>query len=212
MRKLVEWNQREEVDWLKYTVQPPLGITTGDYYVARKEFGGSEDVSGHHGRLEVVVKDGELVFVEFNEIAMDAYYNQYFSGRDKKRSDYGIWQASKPRQLKAGVVLADGLQFVEAQIKERQSLEGEFELLAGASGSMKNMLPMAAELVEKIKEPSEQKYYGIAEDFGYGITGWLQVIVEKDRICSCHYDEVFADHQEEIWFPEMKRYCELPIA
>lgn len=206
MRNIVEWNQREEVDWLKYTVQPPLGIITGDYYKAEKEFGGSAEVAGHKGRLEVVCREGRIVFAEFNEIAMEAYYNQYFSGIDKKRSDYGIWQSSKPRQAKVGAVLADGIQFVEAQIMERQSLEGDFELLTGASGSMKNMLPMAAELAEKIKAPSAKKYYGIAEDFGYGITGWLQILVEEGKIISCHYDEVFADHQKDIRFPELKRY------
>ena len=39
MRNIIEWNQREEVDWLQYTVQPPLGIMTGDYYIAAKELG-----------------------------------------------------------------------------------------------------------------------------------------------------------------------------
>lgn len=206
MRKIVEWNEREEVDWLQYTVQPPLGLTVGDYYIARKEFGGSDDVSGHKGRLEVVCRDGEILFVEFNETAMEAYYNQYFSNRDKRRSDYGIWQASKPRLSSVGRVLTDGMLYVESQIMERQSLEGEFEVLTGASGSMKNMLPMAWELAEKIKQPSGQKYYGIAEDFGYGITGWLQVIVEQGKMISCRYDEVFADHQADIRFPELKRY------
>ncbi|HIX14874.1 MAG TPA: FMN-binding protein [Candidatus Hungatella pullicola] len=206
MRNIIEWNQREEVDWLQYTVQPPLGIMTGDYYIAAKEFGGTDQVSGHKGRLEVVCKDGKILFAEFNEIAMEAYYNQYFSNQDKRRSDYGIWQSSKPRQAKAGCVLADGMLHVEAQIMERQSLEGDFELLTGASGSMKNMLPMAWELAEAIKKPSEKKFYGIAEDFGYGITGWLHVILTEGRIVSCHYDEVFADHQKEIRFPELKRY------
>ena len=40
MRDIIEWNQREEVEWLKYTIQPPLGVITGDYYCAKREFGG----------------------------------------------------------------------------------------------------------------------------------------------------------------------------
>ena len=206
MRDIIEWNQREEVEWLKYTIQPPLGVITGDYYCAKREFGGSEDVRGHLGKLEVVYSQGKIVFVEFNEQAMDAYYNQYFTGKDKRRSDYGIWQSSTERLLEGGVVLVDGMLHVEAQIMERQSLEGEFQVLTGASGSMKNMLPMTAEIAEQMKNPSSRKYFSIAEDFGYGITGWLQVITEDGRIVSCHYDEVFADHQAQIRFPELKRY------
>lgn len=206
MTDIIEWNQREEVEWLQYTIQPPLGITKGDYYIARKEFGGSDDVRGHLGRLEVVCDEGRIVFAEFNEIAMDAYYNQYFTAKDKRRSDYGIWQSSKARLREGGVVLVDGMLHVEAQIMERQSLEGEFQVLTGASGSMKNMLPLTSEIVKQMKQPSTKKYYGIAEDFGYGITGWLQVIVEEGRMVSCHYDEVFGDHQADIRFPELKRY------
>lgn len=206
MREIVEWNQRKEVDWLKYTIQPPLGFIAGDYYRAEKEFGGAGDVRGHMGRLEVVCSQGKILFVEFNETAMEAYYNQYFTRKDKRRSDYGIWQSSKERLREGGVVLADGMLHVEAQILERQSLEGEFQVLTGASGSMKNMLPMASEIAVQMKEPSPKKYFGIAEDFGYGITGWLQVVVEDGNIISCHYDEVFGDHQADIRFPELKRY------
>lgn len=206
MRNPVIWNQREEVDWLKYSVQPPLGLIVGDYYVARREFGAPPGVRGHQGSLEVVCEAGEIRFVEFNEIAMDAYYNQYFSSIDKRRSDYGIWQASKPRQAAAGVVLADGLRHVEAQIMARQSLLGDFDLLTGASGSMKNMLPMAAELAEQIARPSGARYYGIAEAFGYGLTGWLRVVVENGRMTACRYDEILADHQAQIRYPELRQY------
>ena len=67
---------------------------------------------GHLGKLEVVCSQGKIVFVEFNEQAMDAYYNQYFTGKDKRRSDYGIWQSSKERLREGGVVLVDGLIFL----------------------------------------------------------------------------------------------------
>lgn len=207
MRQPVMWNQRQEPDWLRYTVQPPLGLITGDYYLAEKpavpeEYG----VTGHHGKLEVVVNDGQIVFVEFNERAMDAYYNQYFGGKDKRRSDYGIWQASKPRQAKAGVVLADGMLHVEAQILQRQSLEGEFDLLTGASGSMSGLLPLTTRLAKEVQKPSSRKFYGLAEDFGYGLTGWLRVVLEGERMVACKYDEIFADHQNQIRFPELRQY------
>lgn len=96
-REPVIWNQREEVDWLNYSVQPPKGLLIGDYYKAVNEFGAPAGMQGHTGSLEVVCSGGKLLFVEFNEKTMPDYYNQYFGGIDKRRTDYGIWQASKPR-------------------------------------------------------------------------------------------------------------------
>ncbi len=206
MREQLIWNRRDEVDWLNYTVQPPLGIIRGDYYRADKEFGGSPDVRGHMGSLEVVVDEGKIVFVEFNEQAMEDYYNQYFAGKDKRRSDYGIWQASKTSRMELGVVLVNGMRHVEDQIMSKQTLEGDFDLLTGASGSMRNMVPMAKELAAVIGAPSGKRFFGIAEDFGYGLTGWLRVITQGDTIVSCRYDEIFADHQKDIVYPVLKQY------
>lgn len=218
MNELGKWDEREEVEWLKYTVQPPLEIITGDYYIARHEYFSppfhldvkegnlAGIVSPHKGRIEVVVNDGEIVFVEFNETAMDKYYAQYFAGKEKRRTDYGIWQASKERTRKEGVVLVDAFLHAEAQIMERQSLEGDFDLLTNASGTMSNMYPIVNKFAEEIKKPSSKKFYSVAEDFGYGITGWLKVIIEDGKIISCKYDEIFADHMKDILHPELKRY------
>ncbi len=205
-REPVIWNQREEVDWLNYSVQPPKGLLIGDYYKAVNEFGAPAGMQGHTGSLEVVCSGGKLLFVEFNEKTMPDYYNQYFGGIDKRRTDYGIWQASKPRQAKAGVVLADGMAFVEAQMMEKQSLEGNFELLTGASGSMRNLLPLASKLSKEIQTSSKQKLYSLSEDFGYGLTGWLRIVIEDGKIVDLRYDEIFADHQKPIRYPELKRY------
>ncbi len=205
--KVATWNEREEVEWLNYSIQPTLGMVKGDYYLVEKEFGMATWAPGHHGTLEVVKdENGKFIFVEFNERCMDKYYNHYYSKIDKRRSDYGIWQASKTRQAKAGIVLVNGMQYVENQIMERQSLEGDFDLLTGASGSMRQMVSMAKDLAQTIDKPSTKKLYSFAENFGYGITGWLKVIVEAGKIISCKYDEVFADHQADIAYPELKKY------
>ena len=205
--KIMPWNEREEVKWLQYTVQPPLGLTSGSYYHAQRRFGATDWSDGHLGEFAVVKgDDGRLIFAEFNETAMDGYYNRYFDGISKRRSDYCIWQASTERQAKAGVVLTDGMLYVERQILERQSLEGSFDLLTGASNSMRGLLPLIKEVAEELEQPSAKRYYGCAEDFGYGLTGWLQVIVEQGRIVSCFYDEIFADSQDKIYYPELKRY------
>lgn len=205
--RIVPWNEREEIKWLKYTVQPPLGMLKGEYYHAQRRFGSTDWSEGHLGELMVVKgDDGTLLYAEFNETTMDGYYNRYFENVSKRRSDYGIWQASVQRQADAGVVLTDGMLYVEEQILKNQSLDGEFDLLAGASNSMRGMLPLAKELAEKIGKPSGKRFYSAAEDFGYGITGWLRVITEEGKIISCRYDEIFADSQEKINYPELKRY------
>ncbi len=201
------WNERREVKWLNYTVQPPKGLVKGSYYHTERRFGGSEWSKGHLGELTVVTDDDQkIVFVEFNETTMEGYYNRYFDNVSKRRSDYGIWQASVQRQADAGTVLTDGMIHVEKQILDRQSLDGEFDLLTGASNSMRGLLPLAKELALEVGTPSEKRYYGAAEDFGYGITGWLQVVTEKGKIISCFYDEIFADSQEDIHYPALKRY------
>lgn len=203
----VPWNERREVNWLTYTIQPPKGLIKGNYYHAERWFGGNEWSNGHLGELAVVTDDHQqIVFAEFNETTMDGYYNRYFEQVSKRRSDYGIWQASVPRQAEAGVVLTDGMIHVERQILERQSLAGGFDLLTGASNSMRGLLPLAQDLALKVTSPSPKRYYGVSEDFGYGITGWLQVVTEHGRIISCFYDELFADSQDAIHYPALKRY------
>ena len=41
---------------------------------------------------------------------------------------------------------------------------------------------------------------------GYGLTGWLKVVVENGKIRSCRFDEIFADNEEDIVHPELKKY------
>lgn len=205
--KTVPWNERAEVEWLQYTAQPPAGLVKGEYFCARRRFGATPWSEGHLGELAAVRgDDGALIYVEFNETTTEGYYNRYFDGVDKRRSDYSMWQASTERQAKAGVVLVDGMLHVERQMLQRQSLAGEFDLLTGASNSVKGLLPLAGELDAQMQAPSPERYYGLAKDFGYGITGWLQVILREGKIIRCHYDEVFADHQKDIRYPALKKY------
>ena len=48
--------------------------------------------------------------------------------------------------------------------------------------------------------------YSYSEKYGYGLTGWLRVVIENGKIVSCRFDEIFADNQEDIVCPELKRY------
>lgn len=205
--KTVPWNERAEVEWLQYTVQPPKGLVKGEYFHARQRFGATAWSQGHLGELAVVRgQGGRIVYVEFNETTMEGYYNRYFDQVDKRRSDYSIWQAAAERQARAGVVLVDGFLHLERQILERQSLRGEFDLLTGASNSVRGLLPLLQAVDADMQGKAPERYYGLAQDFGYGITGWLQVVVRQGKITRCFYDEVFADHQKDIRYPELKRY------
>ena len=170
-----------------WSVQPPKGMLKGDYYRIEERFppyypgveGEFPADPGHLGIVEAVKADGKLIFVELNEITAPSYYNHLYQGISKRRSSYSFWQYTKPRMQKAGSVLTMGMQYVEQQMLEKQSLSGDFDLVASASGSVKKLLTFAAKLDKELDEPSSKKLYSYSEDYGYGLTGWLKVVVEN---------------------------------
>lgn len=196
------------LDRLFWTVQPPMGMLKGNYYRAENWFAPHfPGDKGYHGILEVVQEDGKLQMVEFNEINNPTYYIRRYQGVSKRLSDYGFLQAAKERTAISGVVLVNGLTHLERQMVEQNRLTGEFDLLTGASNSIKrSMLPLAQEIADRLGAPSGQRYYGYAVQVEPGVTGRLQVVLEKGRIISCAYDEIFADRQEDIQDPELKPY------
>lgn len=196
------------LDQLFWSVQPPAGFIRGEYYRAENWFAPhfSGDC-GYHGILEVVRENGKLQMVEFNEINNPTYYIKRYQGVSKRLSDYGFMQATKERTAKSGVVLVNGITHLEKQMVEQNRLAGDFDLLTGASNSIKrSMLLLAEEIDKKLKTPSEKRYYGLSESVGIGVTGRLQVVKEKGKIISCFYDEIFADEQDEIEDLELKPY------
>ncbi len=144
--------------------------------------------------------------MELNEITAPSYYRHLYQGISKRRSDYSFWQYTKPRMQKAGSVLTMGMEYVEQQMMEQQSLTGDFDLVASASGSVKKLLSIAAKLEPALEKPSSQKLYSYSEDYGCGLTGWLKVVVENGKILSCRFDEIFADNPEDIVHPSLKQY------
>lgn len=196
------------LDQLFWTVQPPMGLVKGDYYRAENWFAPHfPGDKGYHGILEVVQEDGRIRMVEFNEINNPTYYIKRYQGVSKRLSDYGFLQATKERTAKSGVVLVNGLTHLETQMVAENRLTGAFDLLAGASNSIKrSMLPLAQEIAERLAAPSGQRYYGYAEQVEPGVTGRLQVVLEGGKIVSLAYDEIFADRQEDIPDPELKPY------
>ncbi len=205
------WHEDNESELISWTAQPPYtGLVKGDYYHAELYYSGRWGAKGHKGMLDVAVKDGNIVFAEFNENTMDNYYVRHFQGLSKRRTEFQFFQDfhDKRRSVAYGTVLANGFKYVEDQILEKQDLAGDFDLLHGASFSMKSMIGLTKDVDAQIKDPNHKKqlYYGYVENFGYGLTGWLQVVVEDGKIVRCFYDEIFADHTAEIVYDDLKQF------
>lgn len=215
-------NKTEEtvnvLDILDWTVQPPLGLIKGKYF--REEnwfaphFAGDK---GYHGVLEVVLTDGRLAHVEFNEECAPSYYKRLYQNVSKRRGSFCFYQATKARTAQTLKVFNNGICAVEAQMLTQNRLCGSFDLVSGASNSVKrSMLPLAAVIDARLVLSSEQPqyYYGYAEKTGVGITLRLELVLEANQIVSCSYDEIFADNPGEItdyalkkYHRQSKRYC-----
>lgn len=197
-----------------WTVQPPKGLVKGDYYCIEERFppyyrgvdGQFPDDPGHLGIVEVIKDEGKIILVELNEITSPTYYNHLYRNISKRRSDYSFWQYTKDRMKVAGSVLTMGMEYVEKQMMDQQRISGDFDLLASASGSVKKLLKIAEKLDATLANPSSQKMYSYSEDYGFGLTGWLRIVIEDGKISSCRFDEIFADDQNDIIHPELKRY------
>lgn len=196
------------LDRLFWTVQPPKGFIKGDYYHEEMHFAPSfEGALGHLGAIDVVSDDGKLVLVEFHETCSPTYYTRMYQNMDKRLSNYGFFQASKERTAKTGVVLANGFTSLEQQMMAENRLTGDFELVTGASNSLRRcMLPLADKVASRMEFPSGHRYYGLSKELEPGVTGRLQIVTEGSIIIHAAYDEIFADTPEEIENPELKPY------
>ena len=206
------WHEDNESELIDWTVQPQYkGMVKGDYYHAELYYSGRWGAKGHKGELEVVKDDaGKIAYAEFNETTMDNYYVRHFQGLNKRYTEFQFFQDfhDKRRSVNYGRVLANGFKYVEDQILEKQDLDADYDLLTGASFSMKNMIGLKDVISAQMKDPNhkKQRYYGYNENFGYGLTGWLEVVVEDGKIVKCFYDEIFADHTSEIVYDDLKQF------
>lgn len=186
-----------EVTDLEWDAQPTLGLIKGDYYKVEERFR-----QGHLGILEVVKNDGKIVEVEFNEMTRPNYYKRYYQNVPKRNSEYNFDMGAAK-----GAAWIQSVVQVEKQMIEEQRLTGEFDVVSGASNSIEQaMVPMAEKLNDELQNPSEMKYYSIAEELGGGLTGKLKVIVQDGKIIECKYDEIFANSPDDIEDPELKKY------
>lgn len=205
-------DKREEIvnvlDRLFWSVQPPLGLIKGDYFREENYFAPHfPGDPGYHGILEVVRRDGVIVHVEFNEHVAPSYYIRLYQNASKRRGSFCFLQATKARTAQTLVVLDNGISSVEQQMIAQNRLTGDFDLVTGASNSVKrSLLPLANKIDAMMKLPVTKKYYGYAEKQGNGITARLQVVLDGYKIIDCFYDEIFADTVEEIEDPALKKY------
>lgn len=193
---------------LDWTVQPPHGLIKGEYFREENFFAPHfASDPGYHGILEVVRQGDRLVHVEFNEFTSPAYYSRQFQNVSKRRSEYCFFQATKERTAQTLHVLNNGFCAVENQMLHENRLTGDFELVSGASNSVKrSLLPLAKKINSLIDAPSRQYYYGLSEKQSDGVTARLQVVVTAGRIIRCYYDEIFADCPEAISDARLKKY------
>lgn len=198
------------LDSLSWTIQPKLWLMKGDYYREEGYFDphpGPDSGAHFYGVLEVVSESGALRLVEFNEFNADTYYIRRYRGVNKRYSGYGFLQATRERTAETHVVLVNGMTFVEEQMLRENRLDGHFDLLTGASNSIRQgMLVMADKIARRLDAPSGKRYYGLAQAVEPGVTGRLQVVVEEGKIVSFFYDEIFADTPEEIADEELRPY------
>ncbi|MHC5227089.1 hypothetical protein ACYSNW_02285 [Enterococcus sp. LJL99] len=193
----------EKLAMMFWSNQPPLGLMKGNYFTNDGYF----DV-GNKGIVEIVTDDsGKIINVEFNEYGAENYYESKYAGANKRLSDYAFFQAQNPRTDTTLVTVVNGITFVEKQMREENRVDGNFETVRGSSTTARQgLMAIAAELKDEIRQPSQTKYIGYAEDFGDGLIGRIQLTVTNGKIDSARYDEYFADQPEKISVEELKPY------
>ncbi len=194
---------QEKINAMYWSVQPPKGIITGDYYSGKKVFDG-----GYEAYAEVVVNNNEIVHIELNERPPITYYASEWAGETKRRSGYGFFQAKNARTNYTLVTLINGMSYLEWQVLKNQKLDFDYKTLFGSSNSAKNgFVPLLKEMAKELKEKaSDKRYVGITQPYDCGISTRLEVIYEKGKIVDLKYDEIFADDKENIKNPVLREF------
>ena len=152
--------------------------------------------------MEVVKTGDEIIHVEFNEMTRPNYYHRYFQNVPKRMSEYNFDMGEKK-----GAAWIQSVVQVERQMIAEQRITGDFDMVSGASNSVKqSMLPMAEKLLPSLDTPSGETYYSIAEKLDGGLTGYLKVVLKDKKITSVKYDEIFADSPDEIENESLKQF------
>ena len=178
---------------------PVEGIISGDYYRVEKN---SE--YGRQAIFEGVKDKGRIVKTEYNEVAGGDSSSRYYQGTSKRLSEYNFHMMHEGDE---GISWAEVILDIEGQMVEKQSLAGEFDILAGCTHYVEySMLPLGRKLEEKMMGSSSKRYYELTKNLGGGIYGNLRVIIEDNKIISCRYDELFAPKKKDIVYKDLKDF------
>ncbi len=182
-----------------WSALPEEGIISGDYYRVEKI-----SDTGKSASLEAVVRDSQLIKVEYNEVGGRDSSRRYNQGLSKRFSEYNF---NMMKQGDEGVSWAEVILDIEKQMIQKQSLTGDFDMIAGCTHSIElSMLPLAEKLERKMEDSSRLRYYELTKNLGGGLYGNLRVITEEGRIISCRYDELFAPKKNDIIYKDLKRF------
>lgn len=198
------------LDTLHWSVRVPLGLIQGNYYRAEARFNPHpEDGRSKEflGVLEVVERDGKLLLVEFDEFNSPNYHIRKYQNASKRYSGYAFLQASRARTEETRVVLVNGMAHMETQMLGENRLTGRFDLLTGASNSIRQgMLPLAEDIAGQMERGNGDAFFCLAEEAEPGVTARLKVVARDGAIQSVFYDEIFADEPEQIANEELRPY------
>ncbi len=182
-----------------WSALPEEGIISGNYYRVEK----TSD-TGKSATLEVITDNSQIIKVEYNEVGGREASKRYNQGLSKRLSEYNF---NMMKNGDDGVSWAEVILDIEKQMVKKQSLTGEFDMIAGCTHSVElSMLPLAREMKEKVKNSSRLRYYELTKNLGGGLYGNLRVITEGKNIISCRYDELFAPKKNDIIYKDLKRF------
>lgn len=194
----------EKKERMHWSGRPEIGKIVGDYYYEELKFD-----EGYLAMLSVVQKDEQLISIEFDELGPANYYSVDWANQTKRLSGYAEFQAKNNRTDVTLVTVVNAMTFLEHQMLKKNTLNGEFYSVKGASNSVRRgYIPVANQLSKRLSKSSDESYYGITKDLGAGLFGRLVVIKNKNTnlIIDVKYDEYFADSKEEIADNNLKSY------
>lgn len=195
---------KEKEDKMHWSGRPEVGKVVGKYYHDELTFDG-----GHIAFLDVVKQNNKLVLVEFDEKSPAHYYSPDWANQTKRLSGYADFQAENSRTDTTLVTIVNAMTFLEFQMKQANSLTGDFYSVRGASNSVRRgFIPLADQLSKKMNTTSTEKYYGLTKDLGNGLYGRLVIIKDtsNNKVIDARYDEYFSDNKEEISNESLKQY------
>ncbi|MGS0681656.1 FMN-binding protein [Shewanella sp. 125m-7] len=217
---------------LKWSIQPQLGLLTGDYYYQEARFR-----QGHMGSVAIVTElknSDNVIFAEFNESGRPNYYTRLYQNVPKRMSEYNFSMGKKKGTawvqsaltMEKLMVEQDKLTFdlnpdfdpsLGNKLKEPNRLKyAGIDVVAGASNSIQqSMVPLTAKIHAQINgEGTNERFYQYAEKLvdgkgkWTGVTAMLRIVVDTNtqQISKAHYDEIFADEKSSITDASQKKF------